>query len=151
VQGIIAINQDPLGKAATYFRPKGAPAPVSGQLYPYWAGPLSDGVVVGLIAANVSQTLSVSFSDVPGLGAGTFSWVEHYTGRSGSGTSVSFSLGSHDMAVVKVTNPSATVPAPAAAPTSATAAHYGQCGGIGWTGATAVSSIDATLPSIMMR
>ncbi|KAK3945714.1 glycoside hydrolase superfamily [Diplogelasinospora grovesii] len=141
MMGIIAINQDPLGKAATYFRPKGAPAPVSGQLYPYWAGPLSDGVVIGLVAANVSQTLSVSFSDVPGLGAGTFNWVEYYyTGRSGSGTSVSFSLGSHDMAVVKVTNPSATVPAPTAAPTSATAAHYGQCGGISWTGATACES-----------
>jgi len=101
-QAIIDINQDPLGKAAGYFRPSGSSAPVSGQLYPYWAGPLSDGVVIGLVAASGAQTLSVNFKDVPGLGSGTYSWTELWTGKSGSGTSVSFSLGSHDMAVVKV-------------------------------------------------
>jgi alpha-galactosidase len=102
LQGLLAVNQDPLGKAATTFRPEGAASPVSGQLYPYWAGPLSDGVVVGLVAPDGDQTLSVNFSDVPGLGEGTFSWTELYSGNTGSGTSVSASLGAHDIAVFKV-------------------------------------------------
>ena len=102
-KGLIAINQDSLGKAATTFQPKGAAAPVKGQLYPYWAGPLSDGVVVALVAPNGAQTYSVNFSDVPGLGSGTFSWTELYSGRTGSGTSVSASLQQHDIAVFKVT------------------------------------------------
>ncbi|KFZ07191.1 hypothetical protein V501_06690 [Pseudogymnoascus sp. VKM F-4519 (FW-2642)] len=101
-KGLLAVNQDPLGKAATTFRPEGAASPVSGQLYPYWAGPLSDGVVVGLVAPGGDQTLSVNFSDVPGLGEGTFSWTELYSGNTGSGTSVSVSLGAHDIAVFKV-------------------------------------------------
>lgn len=101
-QAIISISQDSLGKAATTFRPTGASAPVSGQLYPYWAGPLSDGVVVGLVAATGAQTLSVNFADVPGLGAGNFSWTELYSGRTGSGTSISASLAEHDMAIFKV-------------------------------------------------
>jgi alpha-galactosidase len=103
-KGIISISQDSLGKAATYFRPSGAAAPVNGQLYPYWAGPLSDGVVVGLVAANGAATLTVNFKDVPGLGGtGPYNWTEMYTGKSGSGTSASFNLASHDMAVIKVT------------------------------------------------
>jgi alpha-galactosidase len=101
-QAILAINQDSLGKAATYFRPSGSSAPVSGQLYPYWAGPLSDGVVIGLVAVNGAATLSVNFQDVPGLGAGTYNWTELWTGATGKGSSVSASLGSHDMAVYKV-------------------------------------------------
>lgn len=99
---LIAVNQDSLGKAATTFRPPGAPAPVSNQIYPYWAGPLSDGVVIGLVAASGATTLSVNFKDVPGLGSGNYTWKELYTGKTGAGTSVSFSLGLHDMAVVKV-------------------------------------------------
>jgi alpha-galactosidase len=101
-QDLLAVNQDSLGKAATTFRPSGAAAPVSGQLYPYWAGPLSDGVVIGLTAANGAATLSVNFKDVPGLGSGSYSWKELYSGQTGTGTSVSFNLASHDMAVVKV-------------------------------------------------
>ncbi|EHL03276.1 putative Alpha-galactosidase [Glarea lozoyensis 74030] len=97
-----SINQDPLGKAATTFRPSGASAPVSGQLYPYWAGPLSDGVVVALVAPSGAQTLSVKFADVPGLGSGTFAWTELLSGKTGSGESVSASLGAHDVAVYKV-------------------------------------------------
>lgn len=102
LQGLLAINQDPLGKAATTFRPTGAASPVSGELYPYWAGPLSDGVVVGLVAPDGAQTLSVNFADVSGLGSGTFFWTELYSGLTGSGTSVSASLGAHDIAVFKV-------------------------------------------------
>jgi hypothetical protein len=102
-KGIISIHQDPLGKAATYFQPSSQPAPVSGQLYPYWAGPLSDGVVIGLVAANGAATLSANFADVPGLGAGTYSWTEMYSGQIGTGTGVSISLTAHDMAVYKVT------------------------------------------------
>ncbi|RDL30464.1 Alpha-galactosidase [Venustampulla echinocandica] len=101
-RALLAINQDSLGKAATTFRPSGAASPVSGQLYPYWAGPLSDGVVVGLVAPDGAQTLSVNFADVPGLGAGTFAWTELYSGHTGSGISVSANLNAHDMAVFKV-------------------------------------------------
>jgi hypothetical protein len=160
LQGIIAINQDPLGKAASYFRPSGAAAPVSGQLYPYWAGPLSDGVVIGLVASQGAATLTANFADVPGLGSGTYSWVEYYSGKTGTGTSVSAQLGSHDMAVYKVTKPSgatSTTTTPSSQPTSTattssaaatssssstgggTAAQWAQCGGIGYTGPTAVS------------
>ncbi|KAH6850401.1 glycoside hydrolase superfamily [Chaetomium sp. MPI-CAGE-AT-0009] len=101
-KGILAINQDPLGKAATTFTPRGQPGPVSGKLYKYYAGPLSDGVVVGLVAADGAETLTVNFSDVPGLGEGSFAWTELYSGRTGTGTSVSQELDTHDMAVFKV-------------------------------------------------
>lgn len=144
-----------MGKAATYFQPKGAAAPVSGQIYPYWAGLLTDGVAVGLVAASGAQTLSVNFADVPGLGSGIWNWIEYYTGKTGSGTSVSFSLSSHDMAILKVTKPggstsstsSSATPSPttetSTRTTTATApgttqTHYGQCGGTGWTGPTVV-------------
>ncbi|ORY11691.1 alpha-galactosidase [Clohesyomyces aquaticus] len=101
-KALLAINQDPLGKPATTFRPSGAAAPSASALYPYWAGPLSDGVVIGLVAADSAATLTVKFADVPGLGAGTFSWTEVYSGKTGSGTSVSAQLALHDMAVFKV-------------------------------------------------
>jgi len=104
-KGILSIHQDSLGKAATTFRPSGAAAPSPNSLYPYWAGPLSDGVVVGIVAVSSATTYSVNFSDVPGLGQGTFNWTEFYSGRTGSGTSVSFNLGLHDMAVIKVVKP----------------------------------------------
>lgn len=102
-KGLIDINQDPLGKAAGYFRPPGKPAPVNGQIYPYWAGQLSDGVVVGLVSPGRAQTLAVDFKDVPGLGSGNWRWTEMFTGRSGTGTSVSISLATDDIAVFKVT------------------------------------------------
>lgn len=103
-KGILDINQDELGRAATYFQPPGAPSPVDGELYPYWAGPLSDGVVVGLTNAmgNGMETLAVEFKDVPGLGSGEWAWQEMYTGETGVGTGVSFDLERYDMAVVKV-------------------------------------------------
>ena len=47
-------------------------------------------------------TLSVNFADVPGLGQGSFNWTEYYSGKTGTGSSVSFNLGLHDMAVIKV-------------------------------------------------
>ena len=96
-KGVIGISQDSLGKAATTFQPSGQPAPVSNALYPYWAGKLSDGVVIGLVAANGAATLSVNFADVPGLGDGSYSWTELYGGTSGTGTSVSATLAAHDM------------------------------------------------------
>ncbi|KAK7177996.1 alpha-galactosidase [Paraphaeosphaeria sporulosa] len=99
---IIAINQDSLGKPATYFRPSGAPAPQNGALYPYWAGLLSDGVVVGLVAPNGPTTLSVNLSDVPNLGSGTYRWKEAYSGNTGNGTSIRATLGSHDMEIFRV-------------------------------------------------
>jgi len=100
---LISINQDSLGIAATYFTPSGQAGPKSGTLYPYWAGKLSDGVVVGIVAANGAQSFTVNFKDVPGLGAGTFKWTEAYSGKTGSGTSVTVKLDAHDMAVYKVT------------------------------------------------
>jgi alpha-galactosidase len=102
-QALLAINQDSLGKAATYFRPAGSSAPVNGQLYPYWAGALSDGVVIGLVASNGAATLTANFADVPGLGSGSWKWTEVFTGTSGTGTFVSAQLASHDMRVYKVT------------------------------------------------
>jgi alpha-galactosidase len=100
-KGVISINQDSLGQAAAPFT---SSTGSNGQLPTFWAGPLSDGVVVGLINSNDAATISVDFSDVPGLGAGTWAWTEFYTGASGTGSSVSIALGTHDMAVIKVTN-----------------------------------------------
>ncbi|KAK5655822.1 hypothetical protein OQA88_5360 [Cercophora sp. LCS_1] len=104
-KGLIDINQDALAKAATTFRPPGASAQVSGKIYPYWAGPLSDGVVIGLCAGTSAGVYSVNFKDVPGLGSGSYIWREMYTGQAGNGTSVSFDVGLHDMRVVKVSTP----------------------------------------------
>lgn len=147
-KAILAINQDSLGKAAGYFRPSGAAAPVNGKLYPYWAGPLSDGVVVGVVAADGASTLSFKFADVPGLGgSGSYSWTELWTGATGSGNAVTTSLGSHDMRVYKVatktgTSPEATTTAATTttqAPAPAQQTQFGQCGGSGYNGPTAVS------------
>ncbi|KAH7324285.1 glycoside hydrolase superfamily [Stachybotrys elegans] len=102
-KALIDINQDSLGVPAEPFVPPGAPAPVNGQIYPYWAGPLSDGVVIGLSAANGAGTFSVNFSDVPGLGEGSFSWEEAYSGTTGTGTSISFDLAQDDFVAIKVT------------------------------------------------
>jgi hypothetical protein len=157
-KAVIAINQDSLGIAATTFRPSGQAAPVSGTLYPYWSGVLSDGYVVALVAANGAATLTVNFSDVPGLGAGTYSWTEAYTGASGTGTSVSATLALHDMAIftVKKSGTSVTTTASSAKATTTSSStkaatstkstttttsstgtvipEWGQCAGIGWTG-----------------
>jgi len=102
-KGLIDINQDPLGKAATTFRPPGAAAVQNGKIYPYWAGPLSDGVVIGLIAGISAGNYKVSFKDVPGLADKTYSWKEMYTGQTGNSTSVGFDIPLHDMRVIKVT------------------------------------------------
>ena len=156
LQGIIDINQDPLGTAATTFVPPGSSNPVSGRIHPYWSGPLSDGVVIGLIAGNGAATLSVNFKDVPNLGgSGSYSWKEMYSGRTGTGTSVSFSLGNHDMAVIKVTTSGGTNPPPTTTTTSQPPATttgggnppsgcsskmYEQCGGQDWTGCKTCAS-----------
>ena len=98
---MISVSQDSLGKQAAPFTPPGAS---NGALATYWAGALSDGVVIGLVNSNSgTSSISVSFSSVPGLGSGTYYWTEFYTGNTGSGTSVTVSLGTHDMAVIKVT------------------------------------------------
>ncbi|KAK3307733.1 glycoside hydrolase family 27 protein [Chaetomium strumarium] len=101
-KGLIDINQDSLGRAATTFRPPGQPAPVAGKIYPYWAGPLSDGVVIGLCAGTAAGRYSVNFAGVPDLGQGDFQWKEMYTGQTGMGKNVSFDIALHDMRVVKV-------------------------------------------------
>ncbi|KAK2763932.1 hypothetical protein FQN54_009551 [Arachnomyces sp. PD_36] len=100
---IVAINQDSLGLAATTFQPPGAPEPSTDSLYPYWVGELSDGYVVGLVAVDAAESLSVEFADIEAIGAGTFAWTELYTGESGTGTGVSADLEVHDMAIFKVT------------------------------------------------
>lgn len=102
-KGVISISQDSLGLAAAPFS---SSTGSNGELASFWAGPLSDGVVVGLLNPNDAATLSVDFSDVPGLGAGTWSWTEFYTGQTGTSSSVSFALDTHDMAVIKVTTSS---------------------------------------------
>ena len=60
-------------------------------------------MVIGFSAANGAGTFSVNFSDVPGLGSGSFSWEEMYSGQTGQGESISLDLGQDDFAVVKVT------------------------------------------------
>lgn len=57
---------------------------------------------MGLIAPGGAQTVSVQFSQVPGLGSGNWRWTELFSGNTGTGTSVSASLQQHDMAVYKV-------------------------------------------------
>ncbi|KFA46225.1 hypothetical protein S40293_07168, partial [Stachybotrys chartarum IBT 40293] len=101
-QALVDINQDELGAAASYFVPPGAPEPVAGEIYPYWAGPLSDGVVVAFAGASGAGTFSVNFSDVPGLGEGSFSWREVYTGEEGTGESLSFDVAQDDVAIFKI-------------------------------------------------
>ena len=64
------------------------------------------------MAPDGAQTLSANFSDVPGLTSGTFSWTELYSGRTGSGTSVSASLGEHDIVVFKVVRSGSATSAP---------------------------------------
>lgn len=112
---------------------------MAGELYPYWAGTLSDGIVIGIVAANGAGTFNVNFADVPGLEQETYGWKELYSGKSGSGTGISVTLGAHDMAIYKV-NKSGTVSTTTTSSTSSTptgaAQRYGQCGGIGWTGPT---------------
>jgi alpha-galactosidase len=148
---LISINQDSLGKAATYFRPSGSSAPVNGQLYPYWAGQLSDGVVVAFTnAGSGTTTYSTNFADVPGLGSGTWSWTEAYSGQTGSGTSLSASVGAHDTKVFKIVKsngsttggntPTVTPTSVTPTPTGSCSALYGQCGGLTWTGPKCCSS-----------
>jgi len=156
-KGIIDINQDSLGKSATTFVPPGSSNPVNGQIHPYWAGPLSDGVVIGLVAIKGASTMTVNFKDVPGLGNGEFSWKEMYSGKTGSGTSASISLGLHDMAVIKVTKGTGGGQQPTQQPTNTqtsappastttqgaggcSSEKYGQCGGQDWKGCKACAS-----------
>lgn len=103
LQDIIDINQDELGIAAGIFQPPDAPAPVPGEIYPYWAGELSDGVVVAFAAASGGGTFSVNFADVPGLDEGSYSWKELYSGEEGTGESISFEVADDDIAIFKVT------------------------------------------------
>ncbi|KAK4150805.1 family 27 putative glycoside hydrolase [Chaetomidium leptoderma] len=102
-KGIIDINQDPLGKAATTFTPPGSQGPVNGKIHPYWAGQLQDGVAIGLCAGTSAGTYRVDFKNVPGLGEGDYTWKEMYTGQTGKGTGLSFDIALHDMRVIKVT------------------------------------------------
>jgi hypothetical protein len=57
----------------------------------------------------MAALLSLNFSDVPGLGAGTYSWKECYTGATGTGTPVSATLVAHDMAIFKVSKSGSSV------------------------------------------
>lgn len=76
---------------------------MNGQIYPYWAGPLSDGVVVAFAASSGGGTFSVSFADVPNLGAGSYKWKELYSGEEGSGELVTFVVEQDSIAIFKVT------------------------------------------------
>ena len=55
------------------------------------------------MAADGAESLSVEFADIEAIGAGTFDWVELYSGETGSGTGVAADLEVHDMAVFKIT------------------------------------------------
>lgn len=91
-----------MGVAATTFQPDGAEPPVDGVIYEYWAGPLSDGVVIGLVAGSGAANLSVNFADVPGLRNRSYCWEELHSGKTGRGTGISADLEEHDMAIFKV-------------------------------------------------
>ncbi|OJD37213.1 alpha-galactosidase [Diplodia corticola] len=143
---VISVNQDSLGLAASTFTPSGQAAPTSGTLYPYWSGPLSDGFVIGLVAADGAGTLSVSFADVPDLGAGTYSWTELYSGKTGSGDGVSWTFEvEHDMAIFKVTGkiPSTTSTEPSSSTSTSTASGAGSTSAAVSTSAAATSSSAA--------
>lgn len=103
IQDIVSINQDVLGIAAGIFQPSNAPAPVAGEIYPYWAGPLSDGVVLAFAGASGGGTFSVNLVDVPGLEGGAYSWKELYSGEEGSGESITFEVADDDIAIFKIT------------------------------------------------
>ncbi|BCS30777.1 uncharacterized protein APUU_81080S [Aspergillus puulaauensis] len=100
---IIDINQDELGIAAGIFQPADAPEPVAGEIYPYWAGSLSDGAVIAFAAASGGGEFSVDFVDVPGLQAGPYGWKELYSGESGTGEGITFTVADDDIAIFKVT------------------------------------------------
>jgi alpha-galactosidase len=102
-QDIIDINQDELGIAAGIFQPPNAPAPVAGTIYPYWAGRVSDGVVIAFAAASGGGEFSVNFVDVPGLQSGPYEWKELYSGESGTGEGITFDVADDDFAIFKVT------------------------------------------------
>lgn len=104
MQALIAINQDPLGAAAAPFRPSNGPEPGSGKIYPYWAGLLSNGVVVAFAGASGGGSFSVNFSEVPGLNGGEHCWTEAYSGQEGRGDSLSFAVEQDDIAVFTVTS-----------------------------------------------
>lgn len=101
-QDLIDINQDDLGVAAGIFQPPDASEPVPGEIYPYWAGQLSDGVVLAFAAATAGGMFEVDFGNVPGLEAGSYSWKEAYSGEEGSGERISFEVATNDIAVFKV-------------------------------------------------
>lgn len=102
---MISMLKDSLGKGGTTFSPPGVGAARDGTLHSHWYGQLSDGMAVGLVAAGGAATMSLDFKNVPGLGSGAYVWEEMFTGKTGNGTSVSFSLASHDMAFLKLTIP----------------------------------------------
>lgn len=103
VQALITINQDPLGIPAAPFRPANSPEPGSGKIYPYWAGPLSNGIVVAFAGASGAGNFSTNFSEVPGLNGGEYCWTEAYSGQRGRGTSLSVTVAQDDIAVFTVT------------------------------------------------
>ncbi|MBE3041441.1 hypothetical protein IMZ48_02435 [Candidatus Bathyarchaeota archaeon] len=84
--------------------PPGASDPQPGTVPTYWAGELSDGVVVAFSGAGAGGTFSVDFADVPGLEAGSYNWKELHSGEEGSGESISFDVALDDLAVFKVTS-----------------------------------------------
>jgi alpha-galactosidase len=100
---VISISQDSLGKPATTLQPPDADEPEDDELYPYWAGELSDGFVVAFVAVDGAESFNVNFSDIDIIGDGSFDWTEAYTGVNGTGTRVSADLEEHDTAIFKIT------------------------------------------------
>lgn len=62
--------------------------------------------MVAFAGASGAGTFSVNFSDVPGLGEGSFSWREVYTGEEGTGESLSFDVAQDDVAIFKISTTS---------------------------------------------
>jgi alpha-galactosidase len=104
---VLALDQDPLVKQADRVRDDGD--------LEVWAKPLSDGsVAVALLnRGNGNQRIATTLAQV-GLGSGTHSYRELWTGATGSTTGeIAAQVPAHGVALYRVT------PAGAAAPTSA--------------------------------
>jgi hypothetical protein len=65
-------------------------------------GTRGTGYVMGLVASPGTATLSDNFSNIPGLGVGTYSWKECYTNATGTGTSVTATPAAYELVIFKI-------------------------------------------------
>ena len=71
---VIDINQNSLGVPAAAIQPPSVLEIQQGQICPYWAGRLSNGVVVAFARASGSGSFSVNFGDMLGMEDREYDW-----------------------------------------------------------------------------